>query len=204
MSHVVEVGIIIRDLDALESAGRRLGLELHRGQETYRWYGSFQGDYPLPAGLKEEDLGKCDHALALAPDRIPINANSAPYEVGVVAQGDGTYKLLFDFWGGGFGLQDAIGQHGGKLFDEYGLAVAEAQARAQGWMTERQADRLTIFHPSGGAIHVCGSEVDAVGFAGSSCLDATRAIIEAMGVEAASMRKPEYRQGIVQEQRTEK
>src|SRR3990167_8580608 len=72
VSHVTQVEIEIRDLDALERACSKLGLSLRRGQETYKWYGRSVGDYPLPAGVKESDLGKCSHAIHL---------NASAYEV---------------------------------------------------------------------------------------------------------------------------
>jgi len=39
MSHIVEVNLLVQDLNALHRACHRLGLELVRGQQTYRWYG---------------------------------------------------------------------------------------------------------------------------------------------------------------------
>ena len=66
MSHVATINIEVKDLDALGIAAGRIGLELVRGQKEYRWYGQSVGDYPLPAGLTEADLGVCEHAIRIA------------------------------------------------------------------------------------------------------------------------------------------
>jgi len=68
MSHIAEIEIEIKDLDALEAAARSLGLELARRQTTYRWYGELLEGHPLPAGFTKADLGRCDHAI-----RVPGN-----------------------------------------------------------------------------------------------------------------------------------
>jgi hypothetical protein len=36
MSHIAEVNLLVQDLNALQRACQRLGLELVRGQQTYR------------------------------------------------------------------------------------------------------------------------------------------------------------------------
>jgi hypothetical protein len=132
MSHVATIDIEIRDLDALEQACRALGLELVRGQQTYRWYGQHVGDYPLPAGFAVEDLGRCEHAI-----RIPgakIEGDLAPYEVGVVRRRDGRpgYSLMWDFFAGGYGLQQRVGKDCTKLKQQYAVAVATRTAQRQG------------------------------------------------------------------------
>ena len=98
MSHVVDCDVKITDLDALEAAVKEeLGGELIRGKKSYKWWGRFEGDYPLPEGVRQEDLGKCDHVI-----KVP----GASYEVGVVEQKDGSFKLQYDFYTTG-GLERA-------------------------------------------------------------------------------------------------
>ena len=63
MSHVAEIEIEITDLAALAAGCRRLGFVFKDGQRSYKWYGRWEGDYPLPEGFSQEDLGKCDHAI---------------------------------------------------------------------------------------------------------------------------------------------
>ena len=103
MSHIVEVELVIQHLDLLEKAAEYLGLEW-RDQRTYRWYGRSVGDYPLPEGVTEDDLGKCEFAIG-------VPGNKKAYEVGVVKRKDGKgYSLQMDFFAGGFGLCDFVGE----------------------------------------------------------------------------------------------
>lgn len=127
MSHVAMIDLEIRDLEALKAACRRLGLEFVKGQTTYKWYGRHVGDYPLPTGFAQEDLGKCDHAI-----RVP--GNSRAYEIGVVRRRDGRpgYTLLWDFWQGGYGLEEKVGQEAGRLKQAYGIEAAKRAAQRAG------------------------------------------------------------------------
>ncbi len=120
MSHVVEVNLQITSLSALKTAAKRCGLEFAEGKETYRWYGRHVGDYPLPDGFKATDLGKCEHAL-----RVPDKKNA--YEIGVVKRRDGQpgYTLLYDFYCGGFGLEEKVGKQCSELCQQYAKAVIE-------------------------------------------------------------------------------
>ena len=44
MSHVTDLKLRIHDLDALEEAAEKCGLQLMRGQKTYAWFGEFMND----------------------------------------------------------------------------------------------------------------------------------------------------------------
>jgi hypothetical protein len=119
MSHTVEIkDLLIRDLAALGRAATRLGLELVMGQTNYRWYGTVVGDHPFPTGFTNQDIGKCEHAI-----RIPNQPDA--YEIGIVTRRDGLpgYALHWDFWNGGYGLTDRIGQDGELLRQAYALEV---------------------------------------------------------------------------------
>ena len=123
MSHTVEISnLLIRDLEALKRAGERLGLEFAPHQTTYRWYGRSVGDHPLPIGFTTEEMGHCEHAL-----RIPNNDTA--YEIGIVTRRDGQpgYALHWDFWNGGYGLTDKIGESGERLRQAYALEVTLGQ-----------------------------------------------------------------------------
>jgi hypothetical protein len=142
MSHVAKIELEIRDLDALASACKSLGLELVKGQQAYKWYGTVVGNYPLPEGFSKKDLGKCEHAV-----RIP--GNSAAYEIGVARRRDGRpgYTLLWDFWRGGFGLQDKVGDGGNKLKQSYAAAVAAKHYHKLGYrvtQTQREDGRVIL------------------------------------------------------------
>jgi hypothetical protein len=132
MSHIAQVDLHIKDLSALEKACAQLGLELVREQKTYKWYGRVVGDYPLPEGFQAHELGQCEHAI-----RIP--GNSGAYEIGVVARRDGKpgYLLLWDFWHGGFGLEERVGAECKKLRQSYAVQVATKQARGQGFRVQQ-------------------------------------------------------------------
>ena len=118
MSHIAEVNLLVQDLNALARAAQRLGLELVRHQETYRWYGVSMRDDPLPTGFAKEDLGKGEHAI-----RIP--GDQRAYEIGIVTQRDGKpgYALLWDCYQGGFGLVEHVGEQAERLRQRYALEV---------------------------------------------------------------------------------
>lgn len=141
LSHVATVDVEIKDLVSLRKACDRLGLELVEGQETYKWYGESVGDYPLPAGFQASDLGKCSHAIRLRPDS-PVYTNQA-YEIGVVARRDGRpgYQLLWDFYCGGFGLQDHVGEGCAKLKQAYANEVAKRTAIQQGFRVQETVNQ---------------------------------------------------------------
>ncbi len=126
MSHVATIEIQIKDLAALKAACKKLGLEFLEGQTTYRWYGRYVGDYPLPEGFDPSDMGKCEHALR-------VKDNPDPYEVGVVKRRDGKpgFALMYDFWAEGRGLESVIGKKASKLTQQYAADVAIKQARKQ-------------------------------------------------------------------------
>ncbi len=134
MSHISEIELKIKSLDALKAACARLGLEFIQGQTTYKWYGHWVGDTPLPEGVKIEDLGTCHHAI-----RVP----GATYEIGVVEK-QGEYILMWDFWQSG-GLERVLGPGGGKLKQAYSVEQTKAVARRAGYkVTEKRTlmDRL--------------------------------------------------------------
>lgn len=132
MSHITTIHIEIRDLDALQSACVDLGATLVRNVPTYIWYGRRVGDYPLPEGMAEADLGKCAHVI-----RVP----GIRYEIGVVQRGQG-YTLAYDFWGkgqvigglvhDGQKLKERFGDGLTQLVDHYGAQVAMTQLRRLG------------------------------------------------------------------------
>lgn len=126
MSHVTNVKLRVKDLDALAEAGELLGLTLKRGKTEFKWYGRFMGDSTPPKGLAPHDYGKCLHALALK------DATSSDYEIGVVKALDGGegFDLVVDTWNQRR-LVDAVGgaQMNG-LRREYAAAVTLNKANA--------------------------------------------------------------------------
>jgi hypothetical protein len=132
VSHVATVDLHIKDLDSLKAACKAMGLEFREGQKTYKWYGHSVGDYPLPEGFKANELGQCEHAIG-------IPGNKRAYEIGVVRRRDGKpgYMLMWDFWNGGYGLQEVVGQDCKKLRQQYATQVSIKQVRKQGFRVQQ-------------------------------------------------------------------
>lgn len=128
MSHVSHIQLKIFDLAALKSACKRLGFEFVENQKTYEWYGRLvePDKYPLPEGLTENDLGKCDHAI-----KIP----NARYEIGVIKRNN-NYMLLCDYWD--TKLKRAVGEDAGLLKQAYGVEVIKAAVRKRCYSYKEQ------------------------------------------------------------------
>lgn len=133
MSHVATIDLQVKDLAALKAACAKLGLELVEGQKTHKWYGRWVNDYSAQDaayrnGIDPKDYGKCEHAI-----RIPGNASA--YEIGVVADKahPGSYRLIWDNFMGGKGLDKIIGNDTGLLKQRYAAEVARKQALRQGY-----------------------------------------------------------------------
>ena len=132
MSHVVDLKIEILDLDSLLIAAKKLGLEW-LDQRTFRWFGRFMNDSPIPKGFTANDYGKCLHAIG-------IPGNNQSYQVGVVRNPNGRgFTLLYDAWSGGLGLEAKIGKDASKLRQRYAAEVAIKNARRQGFRVTEQA-----------------------------------------------------------------
>ena len=140
MSHVTTIAVEIRDLEVVKEICRELGLEFHENQKNYKWYGRHVGDYPLPAGVTKAALGRCDHAIAVK------GGSAQSYEIGLVKKGD-QFMVLWDFWQGGYGLENCVGKNGQRFVDAYTKAVAikttKAFARAKGFSYTQKVDPET-------------------------------------------------------------
>lgn len=128
MSHLTTIKILIRDLDALDQAAQVLGGQLIKGQTKARWYGRWVGDTALPEGMAKDALDHCDHVI-----RFP----GATYDVGVFQNGPGEYHIAYDYYSAG-GLDKIVGQHAGRLIQEYAAAAATRQARRKGQRVTRR------------------------------------------------------------------
>lgn len=124
MSHITTIDLQIRDLDAIAKACARLGLELVKGQKTFRGY----------------TTGRCEHALR-------VKGASNAYEIGLVNRTDGRgYNLAWDGGMGAYGpaalLYDKVGYEKAaygkppsinKLKDWYAAEVSRKQMSRQGF-----------------------------------------------------------------------
>jgi hypothetical protein len=122
MSHISRIELEIKDLQSLKEACKRLGFEFCDNQQSYQWYGHWVGDSPLPEGITEDQLGKCDHAI-----KVP----GAQYEVGVVRKGQ-SYILLYDEWIKG-GLKAKLGVNAGLLKQAYTIETLRKEARQKNY-----------------------------------------------------------------------
>lgn len=139
MSHVASVEVEVRDLDALRAAADRVGLEFVEGQRAYRWYGRFLNDWPshraaVNKGVDPATFGRCDHALRLK------DGTGVDYEVGVTAQADGSYRLVYDSFGAGRRLEQAAGVDLARLRDEVAAETASRHLQSRGWSVQRVED----------------------------------------------------------------
>lgn len=129
MSHITEVKLKIRDLDALALAAEACGFDFREGQKTHAWYGRFLGDSnegrQFARERGEQAMGKCEHALRLKDHK------KGDYEIGIAKSVDGDgYSLLYDTFGPGRRLLAAAGSTMGKLKQEYAVAVATKNTAA--------------------------------------------------------------------------
>lgn len=115
MSHVVKQKIKFLDLGSLKKAVADLGWQFMENQTTYSWYGRHVGDYPLPEGIKKEQLGTCVHAI-----KVP----GASYEIGLMQDAEGSLFPIWDFYASG-GLYQIMGEDGATLKAAYGVAAAK-------------------------------------------------------------------------------
>lgn len=106
MSHISKIELEVRDIQVLGNACKRLGLELLKGQKTFKWYGKEAG---------------CDHAI-----KVP----GAHYEIGVVKTGD-LYELSCDYYDKN--IEKTIGKQGGLLRQAYAVEKTKIEARKKGY-----------------------------------------------------------------------
>lgn len=118
MSHVATVDVEILDLDALDAACKRCGLELVRDRESFRYY--------------RGNRAPCDHLI-----RMP--GNEKAYEIGVLKlDGKPGYTLRYDDFMGGYGMVSASGNECSALRQHYAAVVAMRTAQRQGYRVNEQ------------------------------------------------------------------
>jgi hypothetical protein len=122
MSHVSKIELVIHSLDDLKDACQKLGFQFMENQKSYKWYGRWVGDSPLPEDINIEDIGKCDHAIC-----VP----GCEYEIGIVQRGD-HYILIWDYYHAG-GLTQKIGPNAGKLKQAYTISRVKKDAYRKGY-----------------------------------------------------------------------
>ena len=131
MSHISKIELVIQSLADLKEACKQLGFQFMENQKTFKWYGRWVGDTPIPEGVKIEDIGKCEHAI-----KVP----GCEYEVGIIRRSD-HYILLWDYYSAG-GLEPKIGPNAGILKQAYTVARVKKKARIKGYrIREKKMDQ---------------------------------------------------------------
>jgi hypothetical protein len=104
----------------------------------------------------------------------------------VVIDGDG--KIFYDNYNGAWGNQSILE----RFQEEYSNKVIESTCESLGWYHERQPNgELVVHHPAGGTITIQkGGTLDATGFVGTSCQEATAPLEAALGLKLGSAYKP--------------
>ena len=107
------------------------------------------GIIPCLKALPKPILEAAKYAL-----RVKDANHARTYEVGVVPRKDGKpgYTLLWDFYMGGYGLQDAVGEGGTKLAHAYAEAVIMQECKKKGLKVKRQVteDGRILLEATGG------------------------------------------------------
>ncbi len=155
MSHVVSLDLEIKDVVALERACKRLGWQLQKAK-TYKWYGYWVGDSPVPRDLFETEeeyqrvltlptadqaevlvplLGKCDYKIV-----VP----GCNYEIGVQKRGE-AYHLVWDWYPYG-GLNTILGTPeddyaANPLPQLYGAEKSKMMFEEIGWNWEESCNK---------------------------------------------------------------
>lgn len=137
--HVVSVAVEFRDLDSLERACQRLGWMLHRNR-THAWYGHWVDDSAVPEGLFA-DRAEYDRVCALSrtqrreymtklinSSEHAIRMPTRQYEIGLIQQADGHYRLAYDWI-----MDGKSGLNFNDLTNAYAVELEIAKAKENGY-----------------------------------------------------------------------
>ena len=175
MSHVVTCETEFNDTAALKAACERLGWTFHEGQTSYRWFGAWVGDTPVPEWL-------CEGAVELEAERLRLreerafapghpqhgswdalqarmtaecskcsHAISIPgcsYQVGLRLVGK-SLRPVWDYYDGN--MLKAMGTDGNVLRQAYAVEATRNAARRQGLRVLSE-----LKQPDGSVRLVCG------------------------------------------------
>jgi hypothetical protein len=138
MSHVVNIQLEIKDLEALEAACKALGLTYDRTANKWRWYGKWMNDYSgkdaaYKHGIEPSRYGTADAGVI----RVP----GTSYDVGVYKTKDG-YALIYDNWQSGGGIEKVLGVGTPDLNKQYGAQVALKRLKKMGWRATAKETRV--------------------------------------------------------------
>lgn len=161
MSHTVTIDIEMRNQEALAKAALAMGATI-LGVGTHRLF-----DGATHTGF----------AFKLPKWQYPIVIEES---------GKAHYDDYHGMWGNTRDLE--------VLKDNYAIYAVQTECDNLGWYHElnEHTGELVIHHPDGGTITVQkGGSLDAAGFNGTSCADATLKLEQAMGKRLGETVKPE-------------
>jgi len=151
MSHVAEIKCVIKHLDLLGAAVKRLGGTLNLNDhklimygsgfvdDSYDWKSMFsEAEASRIASLPREQRVKIINKAMSNPAHT-ISFPNARYNVGVFQKPDGTFSLRWDYYSQGGLLKYMGDRNGGALTQAYGIETAKRSARLRGYTTKEIA-----------------------------------------------------------------
>ena len=111
MSHFTKINVEIRDVEALKSACRELGLTVEQNAQARGYY---------------RNTIKGDHVIRL----------NGPYDVALQRRPEGGYEMQADLWQGH--VERELGRDFGRLRQLYGTHKAMREARRKGMTVRRR------------------------------------------------------------------
>lgn len=134
MSHVADVDIKIRDLNAFGAAVKALGGTWDREAKKIQWYGRFLNDW----NSSRAAVNRIDSKRFGTTDAGSVSFPGCSYTLGLLKNEDGSYTPYYDTYGQGNGLTKVLGGMDCKaLKDEYGVDVATRMAARKGFRVTR-------------------------------------------------------------------
>jgi hypothetical protein len=137
--------------------------------------------------MNAEILGEGTHRL-FGSSHQGLGIKLPKWNFPIVVDESGT--AFYDNYNGAWGNPADVA----RLADGYAQAVVEQECENLGWYHERNeaTGEVIVHHPAGGTITVGkGGVLDAQGFHGTSCADATLKLEQAMGLRLGESIKPE-------------
>lgn len=170
ISHTVTVDIKIKNRDAAIKAAQAQGAQI---------------------------IGEGNHRLFDGKEVNGLAFKFPQWQYPVIIDSDG--RAHYDNYHGAWGNPQDL-----ETFkDNYSILAVETECDNLGWYHERNdaTGELIVHHPAGGTITVQkGGTLDAAGFTGTSCAEATLKLEQAMGSRLGETIKPQMNEVQLQQQ----